>query len=244
MLFGSWLETTDKVGAQAVVDRRKTRQVGWKEARLYLAHPPGAVTPVFGATLGSVEEAGQQLSQCALRAGAGSHTQLHCLGDGAAWITEQIELRFGTQGSYLIDFCHLCEYLAAAAERIAGAGKKAWLQERQEWLKENRRPEVLESLQPFLENEKVADKDAPVRACHRYISNRPRYLDYKNASARGLPIGSGEIESAHRYGIQRQLKIAGAWWKKHNAEKMPVLRVLRANRDWDQYWANPGQKAA
>src|SRR5437773_8465292 len=33
-------------------DRRKTRQVSWKEARLALAHQPGSVTPIFGATLG------------------------------------------------------------------------------------------------------------------------------------------------------------------------------------------------
>jgi hypothetical protein len=27
-----------------------------------------------------------------------------------------------------------------------------------------------------------------------------------------LPIGSGEIESAHRYVFQTRLKIAGGWW--------------------------------
>ena len=32
-----------------------------------------------------------------------------------------------------------------------------------------------------------------------------------------LPIGLGEIESAHRYVIQRCLKIAGAWWKEEKA---------------------------
>ena len=52
----------------------------------------------------------------------------------------------------------------------------------------------------------------------------------------GLPIGSGEIESAHRYVIQIRLKIAGAWWKIENAEKMLALRVMRANGDWEKYW--------
>jgi len=52
----------------------------------------------------------------------------------------------------------------------------------------------------------------------------------------GLPIGSGEIESAHRYIIQRRLKVAGAWWKADNLKSMLSLRVLRANGDWDNYW--------
>jgi hypothetical protein len=46
-----------------------------------------------------------------------------------------------------------------------------------------------------------------------------------------------EIESAHRYVIQIRLKIAGAWWKIENAEKMLALRVTRANGDWEKYWA-------
>ena len=63
------VETAEPGVKEAPIDRRKTRQVGWKEARLALAHPPGSVTPLFGATLGSVEEAGERLAVCALEAG-------------------------------------------------------------------------------------------------------------------------------------------------------------------------------
>ena len=62
--------------------------------------------------------------------------------------------------------------------------------------------------------------------------------------ATGLPIGSGEIESGHRYVIQERLKSAGAWWKEDNAAKMLALRVLRSNQDWENYWQNRKQKAA
>jgi hypothetical protein len=34
------------------------------------------------------------------------------------------------------------------------------------------------------------DSQAPVRACHRYIKNRPEQLDYKTAIEQDLPIGS------------------------------------------------------
>src|SRR3990167_7106235 len=71
---------------------------------------------------------------------------------------------------------------------------------------------------------------------HRHIKNRPHQLDYKTAIENDLPIGSGEIESAHRYVIQKRLKIAGAWWLEKNADKMLSLRVNRENKQWDGYW--------
>jgi Uncharacterised protein family (UPF0236) len=238
------VETAEPAEGEAGIDRRKTRQVTWKEARLCLVHAPGSVTPVFGATMGTGDQAGERLWECALDAGAGSQTKFHCLGDGASWIAEQVDLRFGAQANYLIDFFHLCEYVAAAAPVVAGKGKEPWMEEKQTWLKANRWADVLKSLQPFLESEKIPDKDAPVRACYRYIANRTHFLDYKGALAAGLPIGSGEIESAHRYVIQIRLKIAGAWWKIENASKMLALRVLRSNGEWEDYWGNQGQKAA
>lgn len=64
------------------------------------------------------------------------------------------------------------------------------------------------------------------QACHRYLSNRLTQLDYPRARALGLPIGSGEIESAHRYVIQKRLKLSGAWWKEDNAKNMLALRIL------------------
>lgn len=62
------------------------------------------------------------------------------------------------------------------------------------------------------------------RACYRYINNRPNQLDYKTAIEKGLPIGSGEIESAHRYVLQKRLKLSGAWWLLQYAKNMINLR--------------------
>ena len=238
------VEVAEPGPGEAPQDRRKTRQVSWKEARLALAHEAGSVTPIFGATLGGVEEAGERLAVCALEAGAGSQTKFHGVGDGAAWIIGQMEVQFGTQAQYLVDFYHLCDYLAAAAEVIAGNDKPDWMEERKDWLKDNRWKEVLEALRPFLEAVHIPDPDAPVRACFRFISNHSNFLDYKGALATGLPIGSGEIESAHRYVFQTRLKIAGGWWKMENLKKMIALRVLRANGGWEGYCSKVHQKAA
>lgn len=238
------VETAKAGGGEGPLDRRKTRRVGWKEARLALAHEPGSVTPIFGATLGNVEEAGERLAVCAWAAGAGRQTKIHGVGDGAVWITEQMEAQFGSQARYLLDFCHLCDYVAAAGEVVAGKDKSAWVEEKKNWLKDNRWKDVLQTLRPFLEPTNILDPEAPVRACFRYISNHSNFLDYKGALAAGLPIGSGEIESAHRYVFQNRLKIAGGWWKMDNLKKMLALRVLRANRGWENYWSGVQREAA
>ena len=75
----------------------------------------------------------------------------------------------------------------------------------------------------------VAEEDAPVRRAHRYLRNRLDQVDYKGAAERELPIGSGEIESSHRYVVQARLKRTGAWWSGDNIDSMLSLRLCRAN---------------
>jgi hypothetical protein len=64
---------------------------------------------------GSVNDAGQSLLNCAVAAGFGTQTHVHGVGDGAFWIADQIHAKFGSQASYLVDFFHVCDYLAAAS---------------------------------------------------------------------------------------------------------------------------------
>ena len=221
----------------AAEDKRKQKTLHWQEARLALVHAHGSVTPKFAATFGSrVEESGQALLSCARAAGFGTNTQLHGVGDGALWIAEQFATTFGPQASYLVDFYHVCDYLAAASPTCAPDTPHAWLDTQRRLLKNNDVSEVLNQLRPHVEAEEVDNDHAPVRACFRYLSNRLQHLDYKGAIEKDLPIGSGEIESAHRYIIQQRLKLPGAWWKAGNVQPMLSLRVARANGDWDKYW--------
>ena len=57
-------------------------------------------------------------------------------------------------------------------------------------------------------------------------------LDYEGAISQGLPIGSGAIESAHRYILQKRMKLLGTRWLAANADRMLALRVNRANDAW------------
>ena len=220
-------------------DQRKGKTLLWREAKISLAHAKGSRTPVYGGGIeGGVEAAGRQLLACAVRAGFGTESRVHAVGDGAPWIVGQIDALFGEQGSYLIDFYHVCEYLGAAAKVIApdAAARKAWMEAQKDALKTGRVEAVLEALAPHREALDVSDEQAPVRICHRYLDTRKDQLHYREALAEELPIGSGEIESAHRYVAQKRLKLPGAWWLVEHAEHMLALRINRLNGDWDPYW--------
>jgi hypothetical protein len=247
---GSMVPVVDtKIPSKGNPDKRKSRSLRWQEARLCFARGAQQLTPVFYATMGSVERTGDLLYKAALRVGFGPKTKVHGLGDGAKWIEDQIKRVFSHQATYLVDFYHTSEYLAKAAEHGWSSQKVEWRIEQQNLLKMSRHKEILKTLKSRLpvdwegkkdkksqKKPETEEKETPVEACYRYISNREDCLDYKNALEKDLPIGSGEIESSHRYVIQKRLKIAGAWWKPETAEYMLSLRTLRANGDWNRYW--------
>jgi hypothetical protein len=133
------------------------------------------------------------------------------VGDGTPWIADQAERVFGAQGPFLVDFYHLCDYLGVAAKSCAPAAPEHWFEAHKQRLKQGQLDKVLAALSPPQESPATPDANAPVRRCYRYITNRPGQFDYPAALAAGLPLGSGDIESAHRYVIQDCWKIAGAW---------------------------------
>ena len=55
---------------------------------------------------------------------------------------------------------------------------------------------------------------------------------YDHFTAAGYPIGSGQVESAHRYIPEKRLKIAGASWKPETVNRMLALRIIRVNLDF------------
>ncbi len=201
---GSMVPVANTALPGTVPDRRKGRTLIWKELKLCLAKREGEAAPLFGATTEGAKEAGAVLKQVAECVGLSEKTHVHGVGDGAPWISDQFETQFGAQASYLMDFYHLCEYLAPAAKICCPANPEKWLEAQKQNLKTNQPKAVLEALAPWQEPP-GKEGEAPVQDCYRYISNRLGQLDYADALQQNLPIGSGEIESAHRYVIQHRI---------------------------------------
>ena len=218
-------------------DRRKNKKLLWREVRLCCARPLGQVSPLYAATLGSLETTSWMWQETVRQAGLSDQTYIHGVGDGAGWIVEKFRENFDSQGKFLVDFYHVSEYLAEAARAVAGEQKsRSWLHRQQGRLLNNQWSKVLRALESFVEAPEIPTEGAPVRNAHRYIQERTACLDFAGARRGGYPIGSGEIESGHRHVIQKRLKLSGSWWRETNAQALLSLRTARANRCWESYW--------
>lgn len=224
------VETSVKKG-----DRRKNRVINYQEARLCAATSQGSKDIHYEATLNDVTEVGLLWAKSAKNAGMGLNSKVHAIGDGAKWIESQAIHAFGAQGSYLIDFFHLCEYLAQAAPSCTIKVKR-WMNTQKKRLKTGHYLRVLTELEKELEPSHIPDENAPVRRAYRYMINRTNCFDYETALKENLPIGSGLIESGHKHVIQARMKIPGASWNLNTAENMLGARTCRANGLWNDYW--------
>ncbi len=236
---GSMLPIVEVEKPTPQADGLKHRRCSWKEVRLCAAVARGSVTPTYAVSFEGTAHAGMALANAARAAGLGEHTRVHGVGDGAPWIAAEVDNQFGSRATYLIDFYHVSEYLAAAAALVCPDNPQLWRHNQQEALKVGRLDALLSELTVFLAAQcEPQPQDNPVVACLRYLENRRDHLNYRAAIDAQLPIGSGLIESGHRHLLQFRLKRAGAWWLWGNAKAMAHLRVLRQNGRWEAYWAH------
>jgi hypothetical protein len=230
---GSFIRIVTSTGSSA--DRRKSRKVDYREARLCACSNHGSDSVRYDATLGPVDTVAALWSQTAKLAGMSTQSRVHVLADGAVWIDSQRSVAFGKQGDLLIDLYHVLEYLGEAAESCS-AHPKRWLKTQKKRLKSGRSDRVIEELKKYCEPPSQPEESSPVRRAWRYLQNRRNYLAYDGAIAKGLPLGSGLIESGNKHVLQARMKIPGASWNIRTAENFARARAMRANQQWDQYW--------
>ncbi|MEO7097867.1 MAG: hypothetical protein ABI162_00790 [Luteolibacter sp.] len=219
-------------------DRRKLRHCHWKEIRVSTVRVPGSVDTWYGVALGEPMAVGCMMSDCCKFKGMHPATHIHAVADGAGWIAEQYDRQFGTRCKIHVDFPHVCDYLAAAANAtpMDAGERKRWLETQKQSLRASEAQAVIAALENLAPKGTIKDESTPVASAVSYLEKRVHQLDYQEAIRCGLPVGSGEVESAHRHILQKRLKIPGAGWRLERAEEMAQLRAMRANQRWDDFW--------
>ncbi len=151
------------------------------------------------------------------------------MADGGPGLKEALEAEFPTL-QFILDKAHLLQHLYQGAEALK-IGKK----QRSNWVN---------YLLNLLEREPVTTVTHKMRQLEvKRIDQLANHLDrfqnsiqYQKFRSLGLPIGSGEIESSHKYIPQKRLKIPGATWHPDSLNPMLALRVLKANCWWQDFW--------
>jgi hypothetical protein len=143
----------------------------------------------------------------------------------------------GTPVDDLVDFWHLMEKLAAAAEVIFGAMSIAHLLR---WkLKLLNTPGAVWRIATELHKsgkEQVqvqVGKAQPVHEAITYLENNGERMNYADARQKGLPIGSGNTEATCKSLFGLRMKRSGSRWKELTGAHIVHLRALALSDRWD-----------
>jgi hypothetical protein len=218
----------------------------WREAkgfRIYLVDGDRIVHLLSWHHVQNQEELAASLKQVK-EAGLIDETlvRLCVIGDGAQWIWNQVKDIFPTARE-ILDFYHCSGYIHdVASNQYMDDPLKAleWVEATMARLFFGEADRVIWGL------ERMKPRDTPSRQvidrCCRYLKKHLDRIDYGSHRKGGYPIGSGGIESAHRFICHARLKRSGAWWYVENSNRMLALRCADYNGTFERVFQKYVQK--
>ncbi len=212
--------------------------------------------PLIDGTLLGPDHTAELVAYHLHRLGAADAEVVVFAADGATWIWDRIEWivrRAGLDPEKVVevlDFCHGSHHVSMALKALGLKGKvrKKRYRELRGWLREGRHTELVSELRRLAEEKEIKTgktetgktetekQEGKVWTEIRYLEKHGSAgrLAYASFRERGLPLGSGAIESTIRRVINLRLKSNAMYWLEENAEAMFVLRGLLLSNRWDE----------
>ena len=211
-----------------------------KEIAIYVIDRKGKkvadVPMLYDGTLGDADATFELLAAELLLRGAAKAREIVLVGDGALWIwnrAEELAHRLGLDVARIVqvaDFYHAVEHLTAIADLCPGwseTRRRRWVRDMRRKLKAGKVDEVLKAAQALCRGRNAKRIKTEVE----YFAVRKDRMRYAAFRRRGIPLGSGAVESAIRRIINLRLKGPSMFWHGPNAECMLHLRsYLKAGR--------------
>lgn len=215
---------------------KRVRDEAWVDVRVALARPIDELDPTYVARHDKYERVVDELFGAACERGLSSRTKVFAPSDGGFGLREALDAKFAGL-RFILDRPHLRSHLFDTADRIGlrDQARNRWVAHKIVLLDGD-----AEQIETAL-GELRAHKGRGKKRVGQLLKHLTRFRDalgHDEIRAAGIPVGSGEVESAHRTIPQKRLKLPGAWWRPDTLAKMLGLRVLRANGWWDGYWEN------
>jgi hypothetical protein len=201
--------------------------------------------PILDGTFAGPDEIMEVLALRLHQVGASRAKVVAFRSDGAPWIWERLEWvirRLGLKAKQVsrgLDWCHAVHHISLALEPLVeSAERKRVFKKLRKWLKCGRWRKVVDELLSLAGAVDLAE-DSPLWTEIAYLDRHGEegHLDYATFRRRGLPLGSGAIESAIRRVINLRLKGNSIYWEEENAEAMLVLRGLVLSGRWNEVFA-------
>lgn len=151
-----------------------------------------------------------------------------------------------------LDFWHLSEYIAQAAQVLYRGKSAAATTARAEWLEEacHKAKHVTGGVARIATELKKhkAKKSTPKEGKEKlgtvltYIENNKERTKYPKNVAENLPIGSGVIEAACKTLVKNRMCLGAARWSSSSADVVLSLRAMHQTPGrWHQFWTKYSQ---
>ena len=150
---------------------------------------------------------------------------------GASWIWNWAEDNY-PNAEQILDFYHAKEKLVLFANyQFSNKEKKEiWLNTQLDLLLKDSVEQVIQELQKLRSrNENAKEHKQNVIKYYLEHEDRMLYQTYKN---KGLLIGSGPIEAAHRSVLQQRMKLSGQVWSIEGVNAIANLRCYNKSGAW------------
>jgi hypothetical protein len=236
---------TTRVGGKR---KRKKFRIEWREPKvviLFEVDKKGRMVrgsrPVIDGTLQGPNALIELVAFHLHRMGAALAHSVTFAADGAPWIWKRLDWVIAQaqldpdRVVEVLDWCHAVHHLSVAlAELPLTESQRHGLYQRlRKLLKEGKSREVIAELKVLAVNEAA---DSAMWREIRYLSKHTDAgrLRYHSFRCRGVPMGSGAIESTIRRVINLRLKGNGIYWTEENAEAVFQLRAAVVSGRWEE----------
>lgn len=224
--------SADRTPKRQLPVRRRTTE--WRDLRLGFVRPLDKDEAAFVGGILPMDDVANRLRSEAIELGWTPETTAVRVTDGGSGVREALDRAFPT-GVHILDKPHLLHHLYEAAEAM-GLDNEGAARAVEGWATRISGGDVDCVIQEFALREGPG-KERSVQLAN-YLGRFRDAVHYDEFVRRGYPIGSGEIESAHKGQVQTRMKLPGTWWTEANANRLLALRLVRANRRWERHWAS------
>jgi hypothetical protein len=229
--------------------QRRRFKTEWREVKLIIVFEmdergrmkPGTQAIIDGAFSGP-DEIMELLAMRLHQVGASRAEVVAFRNDGAPWMWERLDWvirRVGLKDEQVskgLDWCHAVHHVSLVLEQaVPGPERKRIFKKLRKWLKGGAWQKVVDELLELAMAANLPDESSAwtdIDFLDRHGS--AGHMDYATFRRRGLPCGSGAIESAVRRVINLRLKGNSIFWEAENAEAMLLLRGLVLSDRWNE----------
>ena len=220
LVGGVWAEV--KVVAIGQVERRKRKD----KEEIVTTHL------TYFARMSDATTFADQASAEMRRRGVERAKEVCAIQDGAEWIQGFVQ-GHRHDALRILDFAHAASYIYEIAAKVREAGGHLpvrWVNGVLHRLKHEGPARLLRHLS------RLASRYPHIQEQVNYLQKRQSFMQYPTYQQQGWPIGSGSVESSHKFVVQARLKGSGMHWKPAHINPMLALRLALLNERWTESW--------